>query len=70
MKFLFYSRKIKLDNELGQKTWLVPWSEVRISKHNKQQGSLISMSRMSLAIVGVDDSSQVNIMVVTTKYTC
>ncbi|VDI01664.1 atrial natriuretic peptide receptor A [Mytilus galloprovincialis] len=43
------------------KTWLVPWSEVRISKHNKQQGSLISMSRMSLAIVGVDDSSQLSI---------
>ncbi|XP_071172165.1 atrial natriuretic peptide receptor 1-like [Mytilus edulis] len=59
--FFFIYRKIKLDNELGQKTWLVPWSEVRISKHNKQQGSLISMSRMSLAIVGGDDSSQLSI---------
>lgn len=56
----FFSRKVKLDNELGQKLWLVPWSEVQMSKNDKRQGSLISMSRMSLAITGVDESSQVS----------
>lgn len=56
----FFSRKVKLDNELGQKLWLVPWSEVQMSKNDKRQGSLISMSRMSLAIAGVDESSQVS----------
>ncbi|XP_060079814.1 atrial natriuretic peptide receptor 1-like [Ylistrum balloti] len=55
----FVYRKLKFDSEIGKKTWLIPWDDVKISK-NDQGGSVLSKSRISmLAADGkIDDIAQ------------
>ncbi|XP_021348353.1 atrial natriuretic peptide receptor 1-like [Mizuhopecten yessoensis] len=44
---VFIYRKLKFDSEIGKKTWLIPWDDVKLSK-GEQGGSVLSRSRISM----------------------